>query len=335
MVVDDKPLISVVVPVFNVEKYLERCIDSILNQTYSNIEILLIDDGSTDSSGKICDKYATNYSNVYVYHQENQGLAAARNCGLSKCRGTYIGFVDSDDYISNDMYEYLYDKLIKHKAECARIKYILTSEEYAFLVNEVEKIDICIGEEILERYLTEGMVDSSYSVCCCLYVAGIIKNIRFPYGIVNEDIPFNFNALSKVKKMVYSSLPKYFYYRKGESITRGAFSNRDLDLFKSSKMLMEEAERHNDRIKKLAKAKYERSYFSILAKIAFYGSVESREVTCGIVNMCQTHLRKSCFFLLSMPLPLSRKILVLLFCFNYKFAKMLIITLKKIMNKGN
>ena len=108
----NEPLISIIVPVYNVEKYLSKCIDSIINQTYKNIEIILIDDGSTDSSGAICDKYALVDSRIHVLHIENSGVSNARNVGLNHATGDYIGFVDSDDYIEPNMYELLLEELI-------------------------------------------------------------------------------------------------------------------------------------------------------------------------------------------------------------------------------
>ena len=112
-----KGLISVIVPVYNTEKYLDRCIQSILSQTYSNIEILLIDDGSTDSSGAICDKYAEQDSRVRVFHKANGGVSSARNMGLDKAKGTWFTFVDSDDWIDMDMYEQMYNAAIQNKVD--------------------------------------------------------------------------------------------------------------------------------------------------------------------------------------------------------------------------
>ena len=112
------PLISLIVPVFNVEKYLKRCLDSLISQSYKNIEIILIDDGSTDESGKICDRYAKEHSNIIkVLHQENQGLSMARNAGLDIAIGEYIGFVDSDDYVEPKMFERLYNNLLESNAD--------------------------------------------------------------------------------------------------------------------------------------------------------------------------------------------------------------------------
>ena len=104
--------ISIIVPVYNVEKYLEKCIDSILNQSYQNLEIILIDDGSTDNSGSICDEYKKKDQRVQVIHQKNQGQSSARNAGLNIAKGSYIGFVDSDDWIEQNMYEKLYKNII-------------------------------------------------------------------------------------------------------------------------------------------------------------------------------------------------------------------------------
>ena len=103
-------LISVIVPVYNVESYLEKCIDSIIHQTYKNLEIILVDDGSTDNSGKICDVYKEKDSRIKVIHKQNRGLSSARNCGLEIAKGEYIGFVDGDDYIAEDMYALLKDR---------------------------------------------------------------------------------------------------------------------------------------------------------------------------------------------------------------------------------
>ena len=115
----DKPLISVIVPVYNTEKYLYRCVESICNQTYRNLEIILVDDGSTDGSGAICDQLSGEDDRIRVIHKENEGASAARNTGLDLAKGEYIGLVDSDDYISTDMYEKLFELLQGAKAEMA------------------------------------------------------------------------------------------------------------------------------------------------------------------------------------------------------------------------
>ena len=113
----EKPLISIIIPVYKVEKYLEKCIKSVLDQTYKNLQIILVDDGSPDNCGNICDNYAKIDNRIEVIHKENGGLSDARNVGLKKARGKYIGFVDSDDYVSNEMFENMYNTLVNNNAD--------------------------------------------------------------------------------------------------------------------------------------------------------------------------------------------------------------------------
>ena len=326
----NKPIISVIVPVFNAEKYLSRCIESILRQTYKNIEIILIDDGSSDKSGDICDDYANKYGNIASYHQRNQGQGAARNYGLDKCHGDYIGFIDSDDYIALDMYEYLYGLIIENRADCASISFKFTIDDREKLINDNEQITVYENEEVLEQHLLEATTTGSHSVCRCLFKAKVLADVRFPVEMINEDIPFKFAALSRVKRMADSNLIKYYYYQKSESTTRGSFKERDLDLFKATKMLMDMARSHNEAIQVLAKAKHERGYFSILARIAFYGSLVTVERKDEIIRMCQKKLRKNLLLLLRMPIPISRKVLMILFSVNYRLTEIVIVIAKRV-----
>ena len=327
------PLISVIVPVFNAEKYLSRCIESVLQQTYKNIEIILVDDGSSDKSGAICDDYANKFENISSYHQKNQGQGAARNYGLDKCRGDYIGFVDSDDYVAFDMYEYLYGLIIKNRTDCASILFKFTTADNEKLINDNEIVTVYENEDVLEKHLLEATTNTgAHSVCRCLFKAESLSDVRFSTEMINEDIPFKFAALSHVKRMANSNLVKYYYYQKGESTTRGAFKERDLDLFKATKMLVDMARPYNEKIKMLAKGKHERGYFSILARIAFYGCNASKARKKEIVKMCQAALRRNLIFLLKMPLPISRKVLILLFVMNYSMTEVSILIAKKLLS---
>ena len=145
-------LISVIVPVYNVKNFLNRCVDSILKQTYSNIEIVLVDDGSNDGSEVICDQLAHNYDNVRVIHKPNGGLSSARNAGIAVAKGKYIGFVDSDDFIDLDMYKCLYDNIIKTKSDISICKpYKFSKEDEIVESKEVERIKTYENIEILRH----------------------------------------------------------------------------------------------------------------------------------------------------------------------------------------
>lgn len=145
--------ISIIVPVYNVEKYLNRCLDSILNQTFTDFELILVDDGSTDNSGIICDEYKTKDNRIKVIHKENGGLSSARNAGLDIARGRYIGFVDSDDFISKDMYQILYNEAEKNKADMIMCEFKKVDKNYEAINNNLYKksdIKLLKKDEILE-----------------------------------------------------------------------------------------------------------------------------------------------------------------------------------------
>ena len=131
-------LISIIVPVYNVEKYIRRCINSILNQTYQYLEIILVDDGSTDNSGLICDKYAHMDNRITVIHKKNGGLSSARNTGIDIAKGAYIGFIDSDDWIAPETYEVLYRNLVHYDADVSDIDSVISSKEFIYK-NKKEK----------------------------------------------------------------------------------------------------------------------------------------------------------------------------------------------------
>ena len=178
-------LISVIVPIYKVEKYLHKCIDSILAQTYTNLEIILVDDGSPDNCGKICDEYAAKDSRIKVIHQPNGGLSAARNAGLDIATGDYIGFVDSDDYIAPDMYEKLYNALVKNDADMAICDYQRFGNELPY--DEMSlTTEVITGLQAMEKQNT--VINCSFVVAWSkLYKSFIFSNVRFPVGKINED----------------------------------------------------------------------------------------------------------------------------------------------------
>ena len=180
------PLISVIVPVYNVEPYLRRCVDSILRQTYRNLEILLVDDGSTDRSGTICDACAQQDTRVKVIHQKNGGLSAARNCGLETARGEYISFVDSDDLINDRMIETLYRDLAGQGADISAVGYRMFENQEELRPEEITAPVQCMtGKEALRRILvSEEIGDFAWNK---LYKKILFQTIRYPEGRVFED----------------------------------------------------------------------------------------------------------------------------------------------------
>ena len=201
--------ITVIVPVYNVEKYLDRCMESILAQTYTKLEIILVDDGATDSSGAICDFYAQKDARVQVIHKENGGLSSARNAALDIAQGEYIGFVDSDDYISVDMFEKLYQACVQYESEIA-ICCHYTERGDRLLIEEpiVDESIQYTGVEALELLIRDqGIRNYAWDK---LYKASLFQSIRYPDGRNYEDIATTYLLFYRAKRIC--SIPRYLYY---------------------------------------------------------------------------------------------------------------------------
>lgn len=199
-------LVSVIVPVYNVEKYLEECLDSLLAQTYPDLEVIMVDDGSTDDSGKICDRYAGAHKNFYVYHKNNAGLGMARNTGLEHIRGEYVTFVDSDDYLDPEYISVLLYKLIDAHVDVCKsgFRRVLDNKEEVYITEYTS--EVYVGDLARSTFLSR-LIGSSPSkrdsvemcVCGALYNANIIKKcyIRFPSEreYISEDMVFNIDYM--------------------------------------------------------------------------------------------------------------------------------------------
>ena len=325
--------ISIIVPVYNVELYLDRCIQSILNQTYKNLEIILIDDGSTDSSGYMCDKYANEDNRVIVIHKRNGGLASARNIGVKRATGDYIAFIDSDDWVSLDIYEYMINLLINTSSDVVQCSFLPTSKP-VIIKQSNEKIKVYNNKDILQFYLEYSTKTGSYSVWKFLYNIKLIKNIYFREGKINEDIDYNYKVLNNAKRLTVSNQIKYFYYQSGNSLSTGGFKKRDFDLYEASSELLKltKNESYKD-IKFLGKVKYSRTAFSLLCKITYYGISDSSINEKQLLNNLLEEHKKNYRILLKAPIGLLRKILVILFVIDYKSADVLVKFFKSLIHK--
>ncbi len=222
-------LISVIVPVYNVEQYLETCIDSIQKQTYSHLEIILVDDGSRDRSGDICDNLAMRDPRIKVIHKENGGLASARNAGIKEAQGDYLGFVDSDDWIKSNMYEDLLNGILVSGADIAvsgRVLYY--GVHYKKNLYTLKTVEVWKPKEAIARLLAWDGIDSS--ACDKLYKKDIFTNIKFPENRLHEDIFVMYKILGNVNKIIHIGDFKYFYRQRTGGITRTAYSHKKMDL---------------------------------------------------------------------------------------------------------
>lgn len=228
------PLISVIVPVYKVERYLERCVNSICNQTYTNLEIILVNDGSPDRCGEICDAFARKDSRIHVFHKENGGQASARNLGLSVAKGEWIGFVDSDDTIASNMYEKLLEIADTYDADivCCGIERVDDNGHLSYFNDQLDDLLVLnrvdAFQELIQNYrITNAPVDK-------LYHKNVFEDVRMLEGMIYEDFEVMPRVLVNASKVVYTGDPLYYYYMSPNSTMRAAFSPRQFDVVKAS-----------------------------------------------------------------------------------------------------
>lgn len=333
---DEKILISIIVPVFNVEQYLEKCINCILGQSYSNLEVIFVDDGSIDRSGEILDTYAKKDSRIQVIHQKNKGPSAARNTGLSICKGDYIGFVDADDWISETMYETLLYNAEKERADISIIGYAMvwkngkvqkkSNEEDLFVWNRTEAMKEWMSQKRFKGFMWDK-----------LFRASLFQNLRFPEAQhYMEDVAIGLNLFGSVEKVVYEGRICYYYLQHEKSITNQRFSeNEFIGIYEAEKMLKYSAD-HGNEYEIEANIRYVTIAFTIIERIINFGAKEyyaqideiKKEIRCRRKYIYQSALRK------------SEKIILILSCSKLPIwwivkLKAVLLTLKRsIMNKN-
>ncbi len=235
------PKISIIVPVYNVEQFLRRCLDNILVQTFRDFEVLLVNDGSTDNSGHICREYAEKDSRIVIIEKKNGGLSSARNAGLDAAKGEYIGFVDSDDYIAPDMYEFLYENLVKYKADVSicsfyfaygdgRIRHTKPDGICRYMSNE-EAIKTLLSTKQFENYVWDK-----------LYKRHLFDKIRFPENELFEDIAIMYKLLDSSKAVIYESKPKYYYVQRAGSIVNSGFNQKKIQFIEQCRKIVDFSE---------------------------------------------------------------------------------------------
>lgn len=289
------PVISIIVPVYNVERYLNKCVDSILAQTFTDFELLLIDDGSTDSSGTTCDQYAAKDSRVRVLHKENGGLSDARNTGIEAAKGDYIGFIDSDDYIDSDMYEYLYGLILKESADVAACGI------YHCYIDRIEPPKV--PEELLvvnNEQAIALMLDSkkiSVNAVNKLYRRSLYQSIRYPVGKLSEDAFIVVELFAQTKKVVISTVPKYYYLHHEGTITSSPFREKDVNVIEAYTKNLRLIEEKFPSLKQQALFRYYFAHFYVLDKMVFSSDRPNTTLKTQIIHVLRSHF----FSILSNP----------------------------------
>lgn len=227
----NNPLVSVIVPVYRVENFLPKCLYALAEQTYQNLEIILVDDGSPDHCGTICDEFAETKNNVIVIHQTNQGLSAARNNGVKESHGDFIAFIDSDDFVSKDYIEYMVSLLKEFEAEIAIGAYMPVYSE-----KDIDELDINPIQSECRKLLTkeEAMREACYAVkfgvsaWAKLYKRDFIEKHPYPVGVLYEELATTYKILEESDKIAYGSKAIYFYMQREGSIMHSSIGEKQL-----------------------------------------------------------------------------------------------------------
>ncbi len=289
-------LISVIIPVYNVAKYLDTCISSIQQQTYDNLEILLIDDGSTDESGNICDKYALEDKRIRVIHQENKGLSAARNVGISECKGECISFIDSDDFVNVHFIKTMYEIMVESGCDlvCMESANFYDGDEgmiYAYwnqIQNQKRPYTVYSSEQMLEYSFYQKL--SVTSAQLKLYKKKLFQNIRFPIGRYYEDLATTYLFMLSSNYVAALHHRLYAYRIRKSGIMTGAFNDRCLDCIWVGQKLIGDMESMTTRLKKAACCAAFRINRIVFPKIPFHNRIQKNEVWNEILAYRKTVL---------------------------------------------
>lgn len=324
------PKISIIVPVYNCEKYISNCINSILEQSFKDFELILVDDGSSDRSFEICESFAKKDSRVRAIHQPNSGVSRARNRGLDESKGEYIGFVDGDDCIDKEMYERLYKNLADNNADisiCGIVNYFVKKDGTTEKVRQSQVDGFWIFSR--EQALKEALQSRLYSVNPVnkLFKRELFDKLRYPEGKISEDAFLIPVVISKAGKVVYDSKPMYYYLRRENSITTSNFSDRDWDVVEAYKNHLNMVSEKSPNLKKVAKFRYLWAYTYVIDKIMLS---ENSENYLRDFKKAFDFIKKNILEIIFNPyFSLKRKIAVMVLLINKKIYKKMIMTVNK------
>lgn len=317
--------ICVVVPVYNVENYLIKCVDSIINQTYKNLEIILVDDGSSDNSGRLCDDFLKKDERISVIHKKNGGLSSARNAGIDKCTSKYIMFVDSDDYLENDAIEYLYKNLIDNNCKISICDfYIFHDNDDIINNNSGLKGEVIDSDEALLKMINYN--ESVYpNAVNKLFSFDLFENVRFPDGKLYEDMIVIASLFVLSDRNYYGKEKKYYYYMRSNSITNQKFVDKEYDhVIMSEKLLQIITENKRDLLNEFI-AYHIVNFLSVCNKI-FISKIKKDD----IVKNYKTYVKKNIFIIFkSKTLSVKKKIQIIISVWFTLLYKYIILKFKK------
>lgn len=306
------PKISVIIPVYKAEKYLARCIQSVLNQTFTDFELILVDDGSPDNSPFLCDEWKKRDSRIKVIHKLNGGASSARNAGLELSKGKWITFLDSDDWIDKAMLKTFYDYVNKYKAQMviSEIEFVKKYKETKCKETKNE-IKILSSIEALNRFFRLNGGPDPHSVCGTLIRSDILDAYRFIEGKMNEDIEACYYLSRTCKKIVYIKKSFYKYFQNKKGVTNSIFNRKKLDLIYVWDLVKHQVEQYTPEYIYACEMNCKRARFTLLTQMYINGYDHNDLYIKKYKEILEQEVHKYFFELIKWKMPISRKIILI------------------------
>lgn len=308
------PEISVIVPVYKAEQYLDRCVKSILEQTYQNFELILVDDGSPDNSPSLCDEWAKNDNHIYVIHKENGGASSARNAGLKIAKGRWIAFADSDDWLDRTALKTLYDLANQYNVPMAigGMRVVQKYTDASIVMKQNAKV--LSNADLMSRFFRLNGEPDTHSVCGTIIQRDILDGYTFIEGKMNEDVEACYYLARKCEAAVYTDAPLYNYFKNVEGVTNSGFSKKKLDLLDVWEVVQKQVEQYTPEYGYACEVNCKRARFTLLTQMSLNGYDHDDSLMKKTKQQLKKEVRQSFWPLMKWKMPISRKVLLVWEC---------------------
>ena len=308
------PEISVIVPVYKAEQYLDRCVKSILEQTYQNFELILVDDGSPDNSPSLCDEWAKNDNHIYVIHKENGGASSARNAGLKIAKGRWIAFADSDDWLDRTALKTLYDLANQYNVPMAigGMRVVQKYTDASIVMKQNAKV--LSNADLMSRFFRLNGEPDTHSVWGAIIRRDILENYSFIEGRMNEDVETCYYLARKCEAAVYTDAPLYNYFKNIEGVTNSGFSKKKLDLLDIWDIVQKQVEQFTPEYSYACEMNCKRARFTLLTQMSLNGYDHHDPFMVETKRKLKREVRGAFWELMKWKMPISRKVLLVWEC---------------------
>lgn len=308
------PEISVIVPVYKAEQYLERCVKSILEQTYQNFELILVDDGSPDNCPTMCDEWAEKDNRVHVIHKKNGGASSARNAGLKIAKGNWIAFADSDDWLDKTALKTLYDLAKKYNVPMAIGGMRVVQEDTNASVVKKQDVKVLSHADLMSRFFRLNGEPDTHSVCGAIIQRNILDGYTFIEGKMNEDVEACYYLARKCEAAIYIDAPLYNYFKNIEGVTNSGFSKKKLDLLDVWDIVQKQVEQFTPEYSYACEMNCKRARFTLLTQMSLNGYDHDDSLMKKTKQQLKKEVRQSFWPLMKWKMPISRKVLLVWEC---------------------